>query len=183
MQLIEAGEMEDIDLQKVPVTISVGKKAPVEHRRLANKLGCIGGIKISAIELAEYLKKNHYSVYPMESVNRYMAGKVKEINDQRKRGTAAKAWRWIPLRKAQAVKQDRYDRTTTLYYRHTVPVEVLMTVEKIFDELGDQVIFEITDVYTKVVKETVSADPFLAVTAPGCARFVLERWDEPGYRS
>lgn len=175
--LVVETEEELIDLEKVPVRVSIGSKAPAEHRRITNKLGLAGSTKLLTVELAEWLKKNGYSAYPIESVDKYMRSKVREA------GRSGIAWRWVPLRKlqARAVKDGGYSNEH--FYENTVPVEVLMTVEKIFNHFGDQVVFEVTDVYSRPSRRSIDADPFLAVRAPGGQRFILERWDEPGYRT
>jgi|SRR5262252_6146719 len=62
-------------------------------------------------------------------------------------------------------------------YGHSVPYPVLLTVKSIVDRLPD-VQFFVTDY------AVATPDPFLAVSRPSIDdMFIIERWDEPGFRS
>ncbi len=62
-------------------------------------------------------------------------------------------------------------------YARAIPQAVLMTVKKLKDRFKDAVQFYASDY------EVRDPDPFLMVTGPGLDYYVIERWDEPGFRS
>lgn len=179
----------DIDELKTSIKVSAGKGAAAEHQRITNRLGLFGAQPINQLELEHYLHDNGYDVYPLGKVVEYMDGKVNEVPKQvitkkirmghwgrrtRTTTTTRKAkWRWILIQDAVQV----------------IPVEVLMTCEKIINDLGARVDLEVTEIYESVTTRSKESsgrplhmDPFLCVTAPGCPKFVIERWDEPAFR-
>lgn len=182
---VRAEEIEDIDSLKVPVRVTVGKKALAEHQRIINRLGIHGANGLTPMDIEKYLQDHSYEVYPPESVKKYMDRKVAEINAKTSRrrnsyySSSTNKWRWVPLRMAQS--------RNGAFCKQVVPVEVLMTAEKIFNDLGDQITFEVTEIYKSARRMPTSGtlvhgDPFMCVRV-GNNRYILERWDEPGFRS
>ncbi len=183
----------DDSLAKVPVFIDLAATMDVEYQRIASKIGTSYAEPIKQFRLESYLRDNHIDVYPLSKVTAFMNKKAASIpevrsRDWRRRETVTKmVWTWFPLRPADVdgrpgrVKLDVYDKP--------VPVAALMTVEKIVDDLGAGVHFYVADLKkeTKTHQHTTPAptnvDPFLCVTAAGCPLYVIERWDEPAFRS
>lgn len=179
---VEEKEEPEISLEKVPVKVAVGAKVEAEYQRLANKLGTYAMVDLTQEELERYLAKNHIGVYPMGKVTAYLASIAAKMASKRRTyyGTRTRKAKvvWLPLRytdiQAAAGKNQRI-------YTKPVPPEVLMTVEKIVEDLGDRPAFFISDfsMEERVLRKKV--DPFLAISV-GSKMYVLERWDEPGFR-
>jgi hypothetical protein len=174
---------EDIDSLRIPVKVQRGNKALTEHQRIVDFMGLTGAQHVGQYELEKYLSDNHYTVYPLTAVEKYMNGKVSQFPKVKRRKrysttTITVKWRWVAMRSGQCGWDNKTGRP--IVYQQTIPVEVLMTAEKIFRDLGDRVEFQVTEVYKH--KSVVHADPFLCVTAPGLQRYVIERWDEPAFR-
>jgi hypothetical protein len=108
----------------------------------------------------------------------YLDNEVAKLNE--KPHTYAHAWRWVGLRKSDVVEVSPYSNALVgvLPYSKPIPFPVLLTAEKLIDKFGTRVCLEVSDIYT-----VPKADPFLSVRATGSPkRFIIERWDEPGFR-
>lgn len=108
--------------------------------------------------LRECLAENGICVYDNAKVERYMNSITPP--DHR--------WYWLPLSSSSSV----YLREI---YTKPIPKAVLLTMMKIREAIP-QAEFEVTD-----IQEMPKGDPFLRV---GLHRqwFIIERWDEPGFR-
>jgi hypothetical protein len=92
-------------------------------------------------------------------------------------------WSWVPLRGDDMNKnfmgsnwQNRAIDNTRVY-QEAVPLPVLMTVKKILDRVPEAVFF-----VSSQRRQRPHGDPFLMVAVPGSQGYVVERWDEPGFR-
>lgn len=150
-----------------------------EFQRLSNKLGTHFAATVAQLQIEECLRDQAVAVYPLAKVKEFMDAKAKAIPSGSQYYQTA--WGWMPLRSID------FDRPAGLgkagmgwrTYAKPVPVEVLMTVEKIVDVLGSGARFYVAD----IIRVKVNVDPFLGVTAHGCPLYVIERWDEPAFRS
>lgn len=111
--------------------------------------------KVSA--LRNFLAENGICVYQERAVDRYMNSITPRDHE----------WNWTWVNSSHH-HQARYVKP--------IPVAVLLTMIKI-REAFPNVLFQITDI-TRMVK----GDPFLRVGFNG-TWFIIERWDEPGFRS
>jgi hypothetical protein len=106
------------------------------------------------VALRQFLAENGIGVYAERRVRRYMHSIMKW----------SQTFRW----------QD------VSAYEQVIPEPVLMTMAKI-REAFPSAIFEVTIVESR---HLVDADPFLRVRLQGNPEwFIIERWDEPGFRS
>jgi hypothetical protein len=181
----------DIDSMKVPVTVVVNTpKLEREYRRLSNKLGTAFAETLSTLDLTKYLSENSMTIYPMDKVKKYLDQKAAELPKTKTRDgwgssrTVRWTWNWLALREQDITKKS--GNFSKLYGTKAIPPEVLMTIEKIVDELGPtRVNFYVSD-FVKASRPTPKpVDPFLAVCAANTNSklFVIERWDEPSFRS
>lgn len=143
-----------------------------EYRALCREIG-FAPPQILQYELEEYLAANFIGVYDPEAVVAYMHALCHLESYKQGRPVG---WVWKPLRDGDTkLAIDHIERSTGTY-KHPIPKPVLETVRTIIKHLGDRVAFVVTDY------EATNPDPFLAVTAPGLPLYVIERWDEPGFR-
>ena len=190
--LVEPEYEFDIDAEKVPVIVAPnGPKIEREYRRISNKLGTAFAEPLSTIDLTKYLADNSMTIYPMDKVQKYLDTKVAEMPKGRtydgwgnSRMTSKWTWNWLALREQDVVKKS--GNFSKVYGTKPIPVEVLMTIEKIVDDLGaTRLHFYVSD-FVKASRPTPKpVDPFLAVCASTSKAklFVIERWDEPSFRS
>lgn len=129
-------------------------QAKRRHKELAEKLG----VKAAFVgdRLLDVLKEEGIQVFHRVKVEQYLTDKG--------------AWKWYKLRNC-----DREDSLFPLY-TELVPWEVLVTVEKL--------LARIPDAHFLVAALEKDPDPFLGVGSmkEGCF-YIIERWDEPGFRS
>lgn len=132
-----------------------------EYRKLAQRAGFFGVEQVlkqraavaKSHALRNFLAENGICVYPEDQVWRYMNSVTP--SDQ--------IWRWTWLGD---------------YYK-PIPEAVLMTMAKIQEAFPNDLVFEVTDIYAMP-----KGDPFLRVRISGTAEsFIIERWDEPKFRS
>ena len=85
-------------------------------------------------------------------------------------------WGWRPLRGSD-VKGLTHEHPLSGTYLHAIPFAVLTTIERLQGRLPHAKFF-VSDY------ETELPDPFLMITHPtlGLNGFVVERWNEPGFR-
>jgi hypothetical protein len=170
---------EAIDSKKIPVSIIIGQKVDKEYRRLACKLGTHYRAPLTLQELTSYLAKNSITVYPASAVKSYMQKRIDEL--PKPKGYSKWAWKWYALRFSDMrIKGDKMVREL---YKKPVPVEVLMAAEKIADDLGSGVRFYVSDIAKNERPTQRDVDPFLAVSCDAVPRFIIERWNEPAFRS
>jgi len=150
-----------------------------EFQRLANKLGTVFIQPLRQIDIEECLRDNAIDVYPLEAVRDFMTKKAATATKSVGAGYKI-TWSWHPLR---AVDRDRPAGIghIGIIYDKPVPVEVLMTVEKLSDLLGQGARFYVADLVRVRLPQPI--DPFLCITAHDCPLYVIERWDEPAFRS
>lgn len=178
------------------VDVSI-EQADKEYQALAHKVGLTipKPPVIPGATLRNILAEAGISIYPMKSVESYM-------NKITPRG---KIWQWHPLRErdyTRVCRMERFEwypggtRSATFSretYAHRVPLAALISVDKI-ESTGCSPAFFVTDYATPT-----PPDPFLMVCIPHEGNiqinhlpqdlvnpetcFVIERWDEPGFRS
>lgn len=156
------------ELQRAAV--AVAERPPAEYRELAKSVG-FRPAALRIAEFEEFLEREFIEVYPLESVTRYMDTLMHNLVLQTGRNFH---WQWYPLRDVD-VKNSANE--WAMPYRHYVPMPVLETALRIAEAFPD-VSFFVTDYSEK------KPDPFLAASPDGgVTLYVVERWDEPGFRS
>lgn len=168
-----------MDALRLPLEIDYKNLQPCDqHKRLSNKLGTFFAARLTQLQLEECLRDNFIQVYPLAKVEEFMTAKAAAVPKESEYHRVT--WGWHPLR---TIDRDRPAGVgpggLSLIYSKPVPVEVLMTVEKISDLLGTSARFYVAD----LVRVNLRIDPFLCVTGHACPRYVIERWDEPTFRS
>lgn len=136
--------------------------------------------------LRQFLSENGITVYDKSSVENYM----ERITPQRKR------WVWTVATTGVGATLPNWEGYTIETYSKPIPDAVIMTIQKIRDAFPTS-IFEVTDIL-----EVPKGDPFLRVSLEETGRwgaesdsekrarvyfkaahsFIIERWDEPGFR-
>lgn len=162
-----------------------------EHRKLARKYGLMTvSSTIACTKLVKVLQDEAITVFDLSKVQDYMDRKVRGHG-----GFALGIWYWFPLRmvdratvRLEDMRESRERRKhqwtgtsgtfRTSAYDEIVPLPVLMTVDRIVERLGNKVSFFVAAIDN-------NPDPFLAVRMNDDPDrlFVIERWDEPGFRS
>lgn len=184
--------------------VEVGEKPQLEfneaeYRELAKSIGWTGcdaaiSMELRPLRLYEFrtfLAANGICVFDEKRVREYMDAQVEQVNKKipkRRDGMdGRKRWVWAPLDGAPEQPQQREVNTWTSImfmsvdlagqtrYEKPIPLPVLMTAKTIKDQFPAAT-FEVTDI-TNVPRP----DPFLSVLYEG-ERFIIERWDEPGFR-
>ncbi len=169
-------EMLTIFKRKPVAELLVVKEEPdafaQEYDELATKLGVVARATTSD-KLAKVLASLQIPCYKLEDVEKYMD----------KKGY----WSWFELRhdqpslnvvrKTPTQWRTLYGNTVFRTYDKPIPYPVLLTIDQIQAELGAQAVFFIAALNDK-------PDPFLGVMlwSDTSQFFVVERWDEPGFR-
>jgi hypothetical protein len=167
-----------------------------EYQKLAKRLGIAIVPFPSDLLLKNALSSLSISVYDYSAVRNYLIAKRLEEH------TVV----WIPVMKQQASttlrakygtssssdwsRPPRHGHISTngLTYNKPIPWPVLLTIDSLVKkgkELGFQPTFFISDFVMREKKpqRSMQLDPFLAAgTSDSDALFVIERWDEPGFR-
>lgn len=112
------------------------------------------------VAFRDFLAENGITVYKESRVNWYMNSIT----------PSGHRWLWAQVK----APSDRYQPNA---YTKPIPLAVLLTMEKIVDAFPDAR-FEVTD-----ITEMPKGDPFLRVHVSGGDWFIIERWDEPRFRS
>lgn len=168
-----------------------------EYRELAKSVGWTGCEAAISMELRplrlyefrKFLAVNGICVFDEKRVREYMDEQVAQVNKKipkRRDGLdGRKQWVWSPLDGQPEQAQSSNQWTTFMSigadfvrvsrYEKPIPLPVLMTAKTIKDQFPNAT-FEVTDI-TNVPRP----DPFLSVLYEG-ERFIIERWDEPGFR-
>ena len=170
--------------QEVSLTPPVGQRVEKsdfagvelkEYAAIAEKIGFTNGALLEA-QLRDFFAEEGICLYDYSKVSLFLAEKAKHEGP-------ALIWCWKPLRKgdcgelASNVTWETNGYISKSQYHGAVPYPVLLTVEKIAQRFGEQVHFFVSDYKAK------DPDPFLAVTGVGIEWFVVERWDEPNFRT
>jgi hypothetical protein len=184
----------------VPVAVAAEIEDPnvfdmEAYKQLVQELG-VDDSAIRNYEFRKFLNDEGIEVYPYEKVAAFLDAKLlKEAPKQHL------VWVWKPLnsgypaaprdRRLPTVLSGLMSFTVTIggaeytaqdpshqsrAYCRAIPQAVLMTVKKIKDRFKDA-LFYASDY------EVRDPDPFLMVTGPGLDYYVIERWDEPAFRS
>lgn len=113
-----------------------------------------------------FLRESGIGVYPRDKVTAYMNSQFRH-------------WRWFKLKADDHVThEDGYPQRRV--YLEPIPLAVLMRIDEIFAKFPDA-IFEIAAEEDSL---SLHSDPFLSVRlADHQERIVIERWNEPGFRS
>lgn len=165
----------------VPATPEVPMGVPAEadgrldddYKALALKLGvaCEESLRL---ELQAALAEMGLRIYKMGAVTKYLIGLCPE----------GEFVCWKTLRKRDAhgdsmAGPTKHHTRVNIVYDHPVPYPVLLTVDRLQERFGDEISFYVSDY------EAPIPDPFLLVVlSRGGAdgQFIVERWDEPGFR-
>jgi len=114
-------------------------------------------------QLRNFLSENGICVYDRQRVRRYMDSITPSGSE----------WIWAPIAYRDPIAP--WDIPTAAY-RKAIPMPVLMTIAKIREAFPEAEFF-VTD-----IRRLPKGDPFLSVRMPGEELFIIERWDEPGFR-
>jgi hypothetical protein len=167
--------------EPVPVALAEDLTIPVdefsEYRRIADKIGWKSDSVVEE-RFRHFFAENGMTVFPFEKVETFLDSEFGVAKD------GAPTWYWRPLREkdmqAKLSMNDEHDGkngqiNNDAWYQMEVPLPVLMTIEKVHDEIPEACFY---------ISESVEeGDPFLMVTAPGWVEvFVIERWNEPSFR-
>ena len=161
-----------------PTPVAPSTDIPANYQALALRIGAKALAQESKIikeraGFRAFLSENGIAVYEMEAVRKY-------LNKMR-------PWFhrvvWIGLN-----DMDIWDDSFTGYlgtfwdgYRKPIPEAVLLTAAKIRDEYSvDDAKFYVSD-FMRRRRPAIGLDPFLAVRHQN-EFFIIERWDEPGFR-
>lgn len=150
-----------------------------EYLALAGELGIESPAVLQA-RLETFFAEEHIEVYPLDKVAAYMQNLALKESTPGNR----LVWVWKPLRQQDALNggagpgfPPTGGSISAALYPKAVPFPVLLTVKRIMERFGAAVKFFVSDY------EVRKPDPFLMVTAPGLPQYVIERWDEPAFRS
>lgn len=194
----------EMELVTAPVDLRLGDlELETEYNRVAKKLGVLARPRSDWRRLATALDELMIPVYNFDKVKAFLVKKAAEVAKQEAAAAVngSAAWGWFPLNAPAPVVVDAeahlralrelHDsmfggsaprlangafRTTA--YTKRVPLPVLLTAEQIEDKLPGEVSFFVSDIERY-------PDPFLGVclkSDPEKKMFVVERWDEPGFR-
>ena len=155
-----------------------------EYLEVAKAIGLQDSPAIFAGQLKEFLIQEVIPRYNGTAVADYMAELCRRASVKTGREIT---WEWKPLRPQDAVpfSSDTWTAHFGTYdvpirteqYTGAVPLPVLLTVKKLIDRFGDRVCFFVSDY------RDPKPDPFLMITGVKIPCFIIERWDEPGFRS
>jgi hypothetical protein len=159
----------------VSVQPSLGKDLLATYLETARAIGMEpdqGALLNERIEQA--LSEENIQVYNNQDVTTFLDHKL------------GPTWVWAGLRPidVEHLKGWHYDVPKVRVvnfgskpYSEAVPLAVLLTVQKILTHVPE------AHFYVSAVAEPDDEDPFLAVVNQSSKMFVVERWDEPGFRS
>jgi hypothetical protein len=167
-------EVKNVPPKKEPIEMEVGVDDLAEYMKVAKELGLEDQPALLEERLGRFLEDEGIHAYDDEAV-------VKYLNKEFGVGQ----WEWKGLRKVDAelfsdgnwhqnIGDHQIDFSHRLY-AEPVPLPVLLTVKKIADKFPS-VNFFISDPKEK------EGDPFLLVTNKDMTGFIVERWNEPGFR-
>ena len=157
--------------QPVPVSLTV-EEPDQEYIELSKRLG-INKIPLQLIELARVVREVCIGVYEYEAVTWYLDRQVERTKKNRYDHID---WYWHPVKSSNAIWFGRPSHVSADVYNKPIPMPVMLTIARI-ESLYPAARFYVSDI--REVK-----DPFLAVTVEGADTFfVIERWDEPSFRS
>jgi hypothetical protein len=157
--------------QPVPATLAV-EEPDQEYIELSKRLG-INKIPLQLIELARVIREVCIGVYEYDAVTRYLDGQVER---KRKNRFDYTDWNWHPIKSSNGFWSGWPNHVSADVYNKPIPMPVMLTIDRI-ESLYPSARFYVSDI--RDVK-----DPFLAVTVDGADTFfVIERWDEPSFRS
>ena len=157
-----------------PVPSAPGGDEPdADYVSLSKQLD-VNAIPLQFAELGCAIREVCIGIYAYEAVIRYLDRVVEEKRNHR---WDSLDWYWRPVNAAAAgyrahapkhVSPDVYDKP--------IPLPVMLTIQRIKSR------FPAAKFFVSDIREV--SDPFLAVTVEGSdSFFVVERWDEPGFRS
>lgn len=157
--------------QPVPATLIV-EEPDQEYIELSKRLG-INTIPLQLVDLARLIRQVCIGIYEYDAVVRYLDGQVERMRKTRFDHTD---WNWHPIKPCHHFWSGRPDHVSADVYNKPIPMPVMLTIAQI-ESLYPAARFYVSDL--RDVK-----DPFLAATVDGSDTFfVIERWDEPTFRS
>lgn len=185
--LIDAyGNIRPIPGEHPVKNLPVPEKSPVavapdspddQYRALAAKLG-IRSTALLAAELECLLASEMIPVYDYQKVAQYLENECRKasLSQPRTPWTTTLMWCWKPVREQDRLENKSYAPISSNLYQQALRLPVLLTMERIAEKLPEAKFF--------VSEIEAVLDPFLAVTVEGAGKlYVIERWDEPGFRS
>lgn len=174
---------------KAPSVDGPGK----DYEVLARKLHIPVPKQPSEVVLQHVLSSLSIAVYNLSAVRSYLIEKRPKdhwvIWSRLTENTPSRAL-FVKFRNFDSPEYDRmtHGRISSVQYKKPVPYPVLLTIDAIVKEAktyGVTPTFFVSDFAEKNVspRPQLRLDPFLAVgTTDSDAFFVIERWDEPGFR-
>lgn len=154
-----------------PASPSLSDPEWEEYSRVAEAIG-LSSFATTNEKMRRVLRDENIPVYPLIDVISFLD---KKLGDK---------WEWRGLRDVDAkhlggwfihaTDDHRRVNFSKEQYTQRVPLPVLFTVQKIAALVPEAYFY---------VSATEDDDPFLLVTAQQMGSFVVERWDEPAFRS
>lgn len=159
--------------KKIVVSSTVTPSELEEQIAIETKLGISPSREVLKSKLLKCIEDEGINVYPRSQVVKYLDEKL------------GNTWVWMGLRKVDSehlgerwVSHQEPARDVSFsdeVYSETIPLPVLLTVEKISKAVPE------VHFYVSSLPEP-KGDPFLFVTCQKIGGYVVEKWDEPGFR-
>ncbi len=176
-----------------------------EYKKIVAELG-VDDSAVRNQEFRQFLHDEGITVYPYEKVTSFLDEKIKRERKAHKVETLNWLWKpalpntpyiakdpnspvagnfssimsfqfdWISANITPQTSHVSGERKSDIYSK-AIPYAVLLSIKKLKDKFLDKVNFYVSDY------EVRDPDPFLLVTGPGLDYYVIERWDEPSFRS
>lgn len=186
-------ERRPIVLPSKPEPAPLSVEAPsAEYSLLAQQIG-FHPEELSRLEFELFLQRQGVQVYPLESVEAYMDALMLKLEADEPDPEDEWRWFWRPLRDAdssfiarQAYVHGEFQGGFNFdgaLYRRLVPMPVLETVNRLREAFHAETNLDSGPAFLVTDYDTETPDPFLAVSVNGLDLYVIERWDEPGFRS
>jgi hypothetical protein len=162
------------DVVPQPIVIEQASQCDEEFLQISKRLG-INTIPLQMMELAEAVRGLGIGLYEYETVTRYLDALVKRAQPSFTPWPRLE-WNWHPIRDTKRFVPDVPEHVSRSVYNKAIPIPVMLTIERIEAKFPKALCY-VSDIRTV-------ADPFLAVTVEGAeTMLVVERWDEPAFRS
>src|SRR5262245_22103989 len=159
----------------VPVKEPVGaiQTIPQGYAALALRAGVANYSKaVDDVEFPRFLAENGIAVFNTRKVQDYLERMCPR----------GKRVQWVSTKRSATIRNtdiggDHYvwERNAPEAYSKPIPEPVLMTMVKIREK------YDLAEFFISDFTETPAGDPFLAVVFND-KEYIIERWDEPGFR-
>jgi hypothetical protein len=159
-------------------TTLVAEMPDQEYIAVSTRIG-VNSIPLALAQLEQVIQEETLGIYDYGKVTAFLESQCARLNKGRSSGQARFEWNWHPVKEYK----NKYpwgvawlpNQSTDLYNK-PIPTVVVQTMERILSRFPDAM-FYVSDIQG-------FKDPFLAVTVYRADKMhVIERWDEPGFRS